>query len=104
MAIEIIIFIDFRKNSDKLNYMSKNKTKKTYLYPVKVESHKEGGYQAKCPILQGAWADGETIEEAVANLRDVIRLILKYREERERKNFISLTFLDIRVKLLNEKL
>ena len=67
--------------------MSKIKTKKTYLYPVKVESHKEGGYQAKCPILQGAWADGETIEEAVANLRDVIRLILKYREERERKKF-----------------
>ena len=49
--------------------MSKNKTKKTYLYPVKVESHKEGGYHAKCPILQGAWADGETIEEAVKNLR-----------------------------------
>ena len=65
--------------------MSKIKTKKTYLYPVKVESHKEGGYQAKCPILQGAWADGETIEEAIKNLRDVIRLILKYREERERK-------------------
>lgn len=65
--------------------MSKNKTKKTYLYPVKVESHKEGGYHAKCPILQGAWADGETIGEAVKNLRDVIKLILKYREERERK-------------------
>ena len=67
--------------------MSKIKTRKTYLYPVKVESHKEGGYQAKCPILQGAWADGETIEEAIANLQDIIRLILKYREERERKKF-----------------
>lgn len=65
--------------------MSKNKIKKTYLYPVSVESHKEGGYHAKCPILQGAWADGETIKEAVDNLQDVIKLVLKYREERERK-------------------
>jgi predicted RNase H-like HicB family nuclease len=67
--------------------MGKNKTKKTYLYPVQVEAHKEGGYHAKCPILQGAFADGETIEEAVENLRDVIKLILKYREEREKKKF-----------------
>jgi len=67
--------------------MEKNKTRKTYLYPVRVETHIEGGYHAKCPILQGAFADGETIEEAVENLRDVIRLILKYREERERRKF-----------------
>ncbi len=67
--------------------MGKNKTRKTYLYPVQVETHREGGYHAKCPILQGAWADGETIEEAVGNLRDVNRLILKYRKERERKKF-----------------
>ena len=65
--------------------MRKTKIKKTYLYPVKVEAHKEGGYHAKCPILQGAWADGDSIEEAIENLRDIIRLILKYREERERK-------------------
>jgi predicted RNase H-like HicB family nuclease len=65
--------------------MNKNKTKKTYFYPVKVEPHEEGGYHAKCPILQGAWADGKTVKEAVENLRDVIKLILKYREERERK-------------------
>lgn len=65
--------------------MERTKIKKTYLYPVNVEPHKEGGYHAKCPILQGAWADGETIEEAVDNLRDAIKLILKYREDRERK-------------------
>jgi len=65
--------------------MNKTKIKKTYLYPVNVEHHKEGGYHAKCPILQGAWADGETIEETIKNLREVIKLVLKYREERERK-------------------
>ncbi len=67
--------------------MEKNKSRKTYFYPIRIEVHREGGYHAKCPILQGAFADGETIEEVVENLRDVIRLILKYREERERKKF-----------------
>lgn len=62
-----------------------NKIKKIYLYPVIIETHQEGGYHAKCPLLQGAWADGETIEEVVDNLRDVIRLILQYRRERRKK-------------------
>ena len=82
--------------------MSKNKVKKTYLYPVSVELHKEGGYHAKCPILQGAWADGETIEEAIKNLRDVIRLILKYREERERKKLYVPSLPSEKAKILQD--
>jgi predicted RNase H-like HicB family nuclease len=82
--------------------MSKNKVKKTYLYPVSVESHKEGGYHAKCPILQGAWADGETIEGAIKNLRDVIKLILKYREERERKRLYIPSLPSEKAKILQD--
>ena len=82
--------------------MSKNKVKKTYLYPVNVELHKEGGYHAKCPILQDAWADGETIEEAIKNLRDVIRLILKYREERERKKLYVPSLPSEKAKILQD--
>jgi len=65
--------------------MKNSKIKKTYFYPVQVETHEEGGYHAKCPILQGAFADGENIEEAIENLSDVIKLILKYKEERNKK-------------------
>ena len=82
--------------------MDKTKIRKTYLYPVKVEPHKEGGYHAKCPILQGAWADGETIEEAIKNLRDVIRLILKYREERERKRLYIPSLPSEKAKILQD--
>jgi len=82
--------------------MAKIKMKKTYLYPVRIELHKEGGYHAKCPILQGAWADGETIEEAVENLRDVIRTILKYREEREKKKFYIPSFPSEKAKILQD--
>jgi len=82
--------------------MEKNKTRKTYFYPIQIEIHREGGYHAKCPILQGAFADGETIEKAVDNLRDVIRLILKYREERERKKFYVPSFPIKKVKALRD--
>lgn len=59
--------------------------KKIYLYPVTIEAHKEGGFHAKCPKLQGAWADGDTVQEAIANLKDVIGHILEYRRTRDKK-------------------
>jgi predicted RNase H-like HicB family nuclease len=69
--------------------INKKNNKKTYFYPIKIESHEEGGYHTRCPILQGAFADGETIKEAIDNLQDVIKLILKYKEEREKNFYIS---------------
>lgn len=78
------------------------KHKKIYLYPIIMESHKEGGYHAKCPILQGAWADGRTIKEATKNLKDIIKSILKYREEREKKNFIIPGFAFEKAKILKD--
>jgi len=68
------------KNMNKLN-------KKIYLYPVKIEAHEDGGFHAKCPKLQGAWADGDTIKETINNLRDVIKCILQYKKERKKKLF-----------------
>jgi len=72
--------------------MNKKKNKKTYIYPVRVEPHQEGGFYAKCPILQGAWADGNTIDEAIDNLQDVIKVILKYQKEQTAKKFIVPSF------------
>lgn len=34
----------------------------------------EDGYSAFCPELQGCYAQGETYEEVLDNIRDVIRL------------------------------
>jgi predicted RNase H-like HicB family nuclease len=41
-----------------------------------------GGYLARCPSIQGAFAEGDTIEEALFNCVDVIKMILAYRAER----------------------
>ena len=58
--------------------------KASYL-PLIVEIN-EDGYLAHCPGLQGAFAEGDTIEEAMFNCIDVIKLIFAYRVERGETN------------------
>ncbi|MBU4332358.1 type II toxin-antitoxin system HicB family antitoxin [Patescibacteria group bacterium] len=50
-------------------------------YPTKIEEQEEGGFLASCPTIQGAWAEGDTIEDAVLNLQDVVSKILEYRKK-----------------------
>lgn len=42
----------------------------------------DGGYLASVPGIQGAFAEGDTLEEAVFNCVDVLKLIFAYRTER----------------------
>lgn len=48
---------------------------------VVLEANDEG-YLASVPGLQGAFAEGDTIEEAIFNCVDVVKLIATYRAER----------------------
>jgi len=47
-----------------------------------VVSFDEDVYIAKCPTIQGAFAQGETPEDAVKELINVIQMIKEYRKER----------------------
>ena len=47
-------------------------------YPFVIEKD-DDGYFAKCPTLQGCFTQGDTYEEALANIRDAIRLHLEDR-------------------------
>jgi len=42
----------------------------------------DDGYLARCPGIQGGFAEGDTIEEAIFNCVDVVKMIAAYREER----------------------
>ena len=55
-------------------------TRATYLSLV-VEPN-DDGYLAQCPGIQGAFAEGESLEEAIFNCVDVIKMIAAYRAER----------------------
>ena len=63
------------------------KDSKVVFLSLVIESEGEG-YLAKCPGIQGAFAEGDTIEEAMFNCADVIKMIASYRAERcERPEF-----------------
>ena len=51
-------------------------------YPVTV--HKSAyGYDAHCPILPGCHTQGETLKEALANIKDAIKTYLEMISEEE---------------------
>ena len=54
----------------------------------------EDGYLASVPGVQGAFAEGDTVEEAIFNCIDVVKLINAYRSERgESLGFNAVEFL-----------
>lgn len=42
--------------------------------PVFVEKDEDGFFVVECPILEGCYSQGKTLDKALANIREVIRL------------------------------
>lgn len=47
-----------------------------YNFPIIIEKSEEG-YYAECPLVQGTYAEGDTEEQVIFNLKDVLKLILE---------------------------
>ena len=56
------------------------KSNKTLLASIKIEKN-DDGYLATLPGIQGAFAEGDTIEDALFNCVDIVKLIFQYRKE-----------------------
>jgi predicted RNase H-like HicB family nuclease len=50
--------------------------------PVIVQKGEDGFYVVECPILDGCYTQGKTIDEALKNVREVIELVLEEKEAR----------------------
>ena len=50
---------------------------KAYDYKVILEPDETGGYVVSCPSLPGCYSQGETVEEALANIKEAIELCLE---------------------------
>ena len=46
-------------------------------YKVILEKDSTGGYVAICPSFQGCYSQGETIEEALDNIKEAIELCIE---------------------------
>ncbi len=55
-----------------------NSGMKQLTLPIIVEADSDG-YFVSCPALQGCYSQGDTYEEAVANIKDAIRLHIEDR-------------------------
>lgn len=51
--------------------------------PVFVEKGQDGFYVVECPLFEGCYTQGRTIDEALTNIREVIDLILEEKAARE---------------------
>jgi len=73
---------------------------KTYRFSIIIEKDEEG-YFAICPELQGCYTQGDTYEEVLDNIKDVIRLHVIDRldngEKVSQSHSVSLTSLEVAV-------
>jgi predicted RNase H-like HicB family nuclease len=55
---------------------SKSKAQRgQYSLPIIVEQDEDGVYVVECPILSGCYTQGDTLDEALRNIEEVIDLI-----------------------------
>jgi predicted RNase H-like HicB family nuclease len=54
-----------------------NNTKQIYNYTVILEKESDGGDHAFCPILKGCHSQGDSFEEAIANITEAIELYIE---------------------------
>lgn len=51
--------------------------------PVLIEKGSDGLYVVECPLFDGCYTQGKTIDEALQNIREVLALILEEEEAQE---------------------
>lgn len=68
--------------------------------PIIVEKD-DDGYYAFCPDIQGCYTQGDTYEEVIENIKDVIKLLLEEMKESGEKlpqnQVVSLTTLEVAI-------
>ena len=52
--------------------------------PIFVEKDEDGLYVVECPLFEGCYTQGKTLDEALRNIREVLTLILEEKKNRER--------------------
>ena len=52
-------------------------------FPILIEKDEDGYYIVECPILDGCYSQGRTLDEALKNIHEVIGLCLEEEKNRE---------------------
>ena len=68
-------------NMKKVNIYQKYRGRKI---PLLVEKGEDGFFVIECPLFSGCFTQGKTIDEAMANIREAIELVLEEKENQAR--------------------
>ncbi len=52
--------------------------------PLFIEKDEGGFYVVECPLFEGCYTQGKTLDEALKNIREVIILVLQEKNNKER--------------------
>ena len=63
--------------------------------PIIVEIDEDGYYIVTCPLFKGCHSYGETIDEAIANISEVIDMCLEETEVEELNKFVCFGELEV---------
>jgi predicted RNase H-like HicB family nuclease len=66
-----------------------NQKEKLYHLPILLEQDEDGVYIVSCPSFKGCHSYGKTVDEAMANIKEVIALCLVEDEPEQLNNFIG---------------
>jgi predicted RNase H-like HicB family nuclease len=76
-----------REHEEKMTRSRKvSKHTRTQL-PLFVEKDEDGFYVVECPLFEGCYIQGKTLDQALKKIREVIELIL---EEKDSRNILHL--------------
>jgi predicted RNase H-like HicB family nuclease len=63
------------------------------IFPVVVEKDEDNSYVVECPVFQGCYSSGKTLDQALKNIKEVISMCLEEKENKSKlKNY---SYLDI---------
>ena len=57
--------------------------RKNITLPLFVEKDEDGFYVVECPLFNGCYSQGKTLDEALSNIREVVELCLEEKENTE---------------------
>lgn len=63
--------------------LSKSHNHNDHKLPIFVEKDEDGFYIVECSLFKGCYSQGETLDEALKNIREVIELLLEEKENQE---------------------
>ncbi|MGD2093039.1 MAG: type II toxin-antitoxin system HicB family antitoxin [Candidatus Aminicenantes bacterium] len=64
-------------------------------FPIMIEIDEDGYFIVSCPVFKGCHSYGETIDEAIENIKEVIEMCLEEQEMEPVNKFVGFRELEI---------